>query len=67
MGGGYRPPIDCPSGCPRIGSTAAADEIGWQVSHASPAVRDVLRKLPPPTRAAGMLGTLIDDLHTKLA
>jgi hypothetical protein len=27
--------------------TAEADEVGWQQSHASPTVRDVLRKLPP--------------------
>ena len=27
--------------------TAEADEVRWQQSHASPTVRDVLRKLPP--------------------
>ena len=47
--------------------TAVADEVRWQQSHASPTVRDVLRKLPPPTRPAGLLGALINDLHTKLA
>jgi hypothetical protein len=47
--------------------TAVADEVRWQQSHASPTVRDVLRRLPPPTRPAGMLGALINDLHTKLA
>lgn len=47
--------------------TAIADEVRWQLSHANLAVREVLRKLPPPTRAAGMLGALISDLHTKLA
>lgn len=43
--------------------TAAGHEIQWAVSHASPAVRDILRKLPPPPRAGGMLGRLIGDLH----
>ena len=42
---------------------AAADEIRWALDHASPAVRDVLRKLPPPIRPAGLLGELISDLH----
>jgi hypothetical protein len=46
--------------------TAAAREAGWQLHHASPAVREVLRRLPPPSRAAGVLGSLINDLHTKL-
>jgi hypothetical protein len=46
---------------------AAAREAGWQLHHASPAVREVLRRLPPPSRAAGVLGSLINDLHTKLA
>jgi hypothetical protein len=47
--------------------TAVANEVRWQLSHASPIVRDVLRRLPPPIRAAGTLGALISDLHTKLA
>jgi hypothetical protein len=47
--------------------TAVADEARWQQRHASPTVREVLRKLPPPTRSAGLLGALISDLHTKLA
>jgi hypothetical protein len=46
--------------------SAGADEVRWQQSHASPDVRDVLRRLPPPNRPPGMLGTLISDLHTKL-
>ncbi len=46
--------------------TAVADEVWWQQSHASPTVRDVLRRLPPPPRPAGMLGALISDMHTKL-
>ena len=46
--------------------TAVADEVRWQQNHASPAVRDVLRRLPPPIRSAGVLGALISDMHTKL-
>jgi hypothetical protein len=47
-------------------AAAAADEVRWALSHASAAVRDVLRRLPPPPRSASMLGVLISDLHTKL-
>ena len=43
-----------------------ADEVRWQLSHASRAVRDVLRTLPPPPRSAGMLGVLISDLHAEI-
>jgi hypothetical protein len=46
---------------------AVADEVRWQQIHASRTVREVLRKLPLPTRPAGMLGELINDMHTKLA
>ncbi len=46
---------------------AVAEEARWQLRHATPAVRDVLRRLPPPPRPAGMLGALINDMHTKLA
>jgi hypothetical protein len=46
--------------------SAAADEIRWQVDHASPTVRDVLRRLAPPASTAGVLGALIADMHTKL-
>jgi hypothetical protein len=47
--------------------TAASDEVRWALGHASPAVREVLRRLPPPARpAAGTLGALIGDLHTGL-
>jgi hypothetical protein len=45
---------------------AVADEVQWQQSHASPAVRDVLRRLPAPTGLNGVLGSLITDLHTRL-
>ena len=37
--------------------TAAEDELRWQLDHASQAVREVLRRLPPPLRAAGLLGS----------
>lgn len=47
-------------------ATAVADELEWQQIHASPAVREVFRRLPSPTRPAGMLGALISDLHTRL-
>jgi hypothetical protein len=46
--------------------TAASDEVRWALGHASPAVREVLRRLPPPARPAGTLGALIGDLHTGL-
>lgn len=46
--------------------TAVTDEVRWVQSHAAPTVRDVLRRLPPPTRPAGLLGALISDMHTKL-
>jgi hypothetical protein len=45
---------------------AVADEVQWQQSHASPTVRDVLRRLPPPTRSKGTLGALISDMHTNV-
>lgn len=46
--------------------TAGPDEVRWQWSHASPVVRDVLRRLPPPIRSRGTLGALISEVHTKL-
>jgi pimeloyl-ACP methyl ester carboxylesterase len=46
--------------------TAVADEVRWQLRRASPAVRDVLLRLPAPTGRGGMLGGLIADLHTGL-
>jgi hypothetical protein len=46
--------------------TAATDEIRWALSHTSPAVREVLRKLPPPPRG-GALGRLISELHAAIA
>jgi hypothetical protein len=47
--------------------TAVADEARWQQSHVTSAVRDALRKLPPPTRGGGMLGALIAELHANVA
>jgi hypothetical protein len=47
--------------------TAVADEVRWQLGHASPTVRDVLRRLPPPIRPAGMLGALVSDVHAATA
>ncbi|HEV8699483.1 MAG TPA: hypothetical protein VGQ89_17460 [Candidatus Limnocylindrales bacterium] len=47
--------------------TASTREVEWAVSHASRAIREVLRKLPAPPRSAGMLGTLIDDPVSGLA
>jgi hypothetical protein len=46
--------------------TAVADEVRWALDHASPAVRHVLRKLPPPERPAGILGRAISELHAKV-
>jgi hypothetical protein len=47
--------------------TAAAEEARRQLVHASPPVRDVLRRLPPPARAKSELAMLMSDIHTKLA
>ena len=46
--------------------TAVENEVRWQHSHASPAVRGVLRRLPPPPRAGSTLGTVMGDLHARL-
>ena len=45
---------------------AGAAEIQWAVSHASPAVVDALRRLPPAMRPAGKLGALISDLDARI-
>lgn len=44
---------------------AVSNEVHWQFEHASPAVRDVIRKLPPPRRSEDQLSTLIGDMHAK--
>ena len=46
---------------------AASGETQWQLTQASPAVRDALLKLPPPISAGGELGALIRDLHAAVA
>lgn len=48
-------------------SNAAAQEAQWQVNHASPMVRNVMRKLPAPKRSGGVLSRLISDMHAKFA
>ena len=45
----------------------APGEVRRQLDLASCPVRDVLRRLPPPTRPAGMLGALIEGMPTTLA
>jgi hypothetical protein len=47
--------------------TAVDDEVRWALRHASPAVREVLRRLPPPPGPAGRLGALIGEVHKTLA
>jgi hypothetical protein len=46
--------------------TAVADEVRSALSNASPAVREVIRRLPARTRAGGMLEALIYDMHYAL-
>jgi len=46
---------------------AVASEVQWQKNHASPTVRQILRRLPAPTHSAGLLGALLKDMHTTLA
>lgn len=45
---------------------AAQDEVGGAIRGASPAVREVLRRLPPPVRAGGVLGEAIQALDTSI-
>jgi len=45
---------------------AAATEMYWQLAHASQNVRDILRKLPPPPRSGGKLGTLMNDMYAEI-
>lgn len=47
-------------------ASAAAREIQWALGYANRAVRDILRKLPPPPANGGRLGELISELHTNL-
>lgn len=41
-------------------------ETRWQLARASPAVRDILRRLPAPPGGGGRLGALIADLHANV-
>lgn len=43
---------------------ALVDEANWQIEHASPKIRDVMRKLPVPRKGKSTLTTLISDMHT---
>lgn len=45
--------------------TAAHDEVEWQLRHASPEVREALRRLPPPSVPHSTLGALVGALHAK--
>ena len=47
--------------------SVAANEVTWAIEHASPAVRDILRKLPAPPHGAGKLGAAIERLHAAVA
>ena len=47
--------------------TAAAAIVDWADEQATEAVRTVLRKLPPRTKAPGRLGSLILELQNRLA
>ncbi len=42
---------------------AVANHLRWCLDRATPEVRDGLRRLPPPTFAKGILGSVIRDLH----
>ena len=46
--------------------SAAATEVNWAIGHATPSVRAILRKLPAPPHAAGMLGEAIETLHVAI-
>ena len=45
---------------------AAQDEVAGAIRGASPAVREVLRRLPPPVRAGGVLGEAIQALDASI-
>jgi hypothetical protein len=45
---------------------AVANEVRWALRHATPAVLDALRRLPPPVRPAGILGAVISEIHTSV-
>jgi hypothetical protein len=43
-------------------SAAMSDEVEWQLAHASPSVRDVLRRLPPRRAAKTGINALISAI-----
>jgi len=47
-------------------SKSMVDEARWQFEHATKAVREILRKLPPPPRVSSRLGQAISDMYEKL-
>lgn len=48
------------------GEQAALDEVQWQIDHASPDVRAVMRKLPPRQEGKGLLAGLVHRLQSGL-
>jgi hypothetical protein len=45
---------------------AATNELVWHVRHASPRVREVLRRLPPPERDTALLARLVAELDSRV-
>ncbi|MFT3714925.1 MAG: hypothetical protein QM774_02985 [Gordonia sp. (in: high G+C Gram-positive bacteria)] len=48
------------------GEKAAHGEVLWQISHASPEVKAVMRKLPPRKEGKGLLARLVHQLQSGL-
>lgn len=48
-----------------INPNATAEESLWQMELASPKVREIMCKLPPPRRSAGTLANLIANMHAE--
>lgn len=46
------------------GEQAAADEVRWQINHASPEVQAIMRKLPPRPEGRGLLARLVRRLQS---
>lgn len=42
------------------------EQLGWAANQASPAVRSVLRRLPPPPRGRGRFSELLNQLDAEL-
>lgn len=49
-----------------LAAPAVSEAIAWAQQHASPEIREVLRRLPPRTEAAGPLGALLLELQSRL-